>query len=73
MGRNPWQDKDAHCEYLDSIAMSLKSNLQFLLQTLDALLILGHNQANIALGEYQVAIGPQYHHTHYFHWKESEI
>lgn len=56
MGRSPWQDKDAHYEYLDSIATSLKSNLQFLLQTLDALLTLGHTQADIAQGEYQVAI-----------------
>ncbi|KAG6336113.1 hypothetical protein ID866_2979 [Astraeus odoratus] len=55
-GRSHWKDKDAHYEYLDSIATSLKSNLQFLMQTLDALLTLGHNQADIAQGEYQGAI-----------------
>ncbi|KAI6005367.1 ras guanine nucleotide exchange factor domain-containing protein [Pisolithus marmoratus] len=55
-GRSLWQDKDAHYEMLDSIATSLKSNLQFLLQTLDALLELGHTQAEIAQGGYQGAI-----------------
>ena len=56
MGRSPLKDIDAHYEYLDFIATSLKSNLQFLLQTLDALLTLGHNQADFAQGDYQGAI-----------------
>lgn len=55
-GRSYWQDKDAHYEILDSITTWLKSNLQFLLQTLDALLELGHTQAEIAQGDYQGAI-----------------
>lgn len=55
-GKIPWKDRDAHYELLDSMATSLKSNLQFLLQTLDALLELGHRQAEIAQGDYQGAI-----------------
>lgn len=50
------QDRDLQCEYLDAISTSLKSNLQFLMQTLDALLSLGHDQADMAQGEYTSAI-----------------
>ena len=50
------QDHDLQCEYLDSISTSLKSNLQFVMQTLDALLSLGYDQADMAQGEYTSAI-----------------
>ncbi|KAG1743304.1 ras guanine nucleotide exchange factor domain-containing protein [Suillus paluster] len=50
------QDRDLQCEYLDAISVSLKSNLQFLMQTLDTLLSLGHDQADMAQGEYTGAI-----------------
>jgi son of sevenless-like protein len=50
------QDRDFQCEYLDAISVSLKSNLQFLMQTLDSLLSLGHDQADMAQGEYTGAI-----------------
>lgn len=43
-------------DYLDAIAGSIKSNLQFLLQTLDALLSVGHDQVDIAEGDYKGAI-----------------
>lgn len=50
------QDRDFQSEYLDAISGSLKSNLQFLMQTLDTLLSLGHDQADMAQGEYTGAI-----------------
>ncbi|KAG1730233.1 uncharacterized protein EDB91DRAFT_1252698 [Suillus paluster] len=50
------QDCDLQCEYLDVISVSLKSNLQFLMQTLDTLLSLSHNQVDMAQGEYTGAI-----------------
>lgn len=50
------QDRDLQCEYLDAISTSIKSNLQFLMQTLDALLSLGQDQADMAQGEYTSAI-----------------
>ncbi|KAG2145892.1 ras guanine nucleotide exchange factor domain-containing protein [Suillus clintonianus] len=54
--RTSRQDRDLQCEYLDAISVSLKSNLQFLMQTLDTLLSLGHDQADMAQGEYSGAI-----------------
>ncbi|KAG0700439.1 ras guanine nucleotide exchange factor domain-containing protein [Suillus ampliporus] len=54
--RTSRQDRDLQCEYLDAISVSLKSNLQFLMQTLDTLLSLGHDQADMAQGEYTGAI-----------------
>lgn len=50
------RDGDDLYDYLDAIAASIKSNLQFLLQTLDALLSVGHDQADIAGGDYNGAI-----------------
>lgn len=50
------QDGDDLYDYLDAIAASIKSNLHFLLQTLDALLSVGHDQADIAEGDYKGAI-----------------
>jgi len=50
------QDRDNLYDYLDAISASIKSNLQFLLQTLDALLSVGHVQADIAEGDYKGAI-----------------
>lgn len=50
------RDRDDLYDYLDAIAVSIKSNLQFLLQTLDALLSVGHDQADIAEGDYKGAI-----------------
>ncbi|KAF8134011.1 ras guanine nucleotide exchange factor domain-containing protein [Boletus edulis] len=50
------QVKDDLYDYLDAISASIKSNLQFLLQTLDALLSVGHDQADIAEGDYRGAI-----------------
>lgn len=47
---------DLQCEYLDAISVSIKSNLQFLLQTIDTLLSLGNDQADMAQGEYTGAI-----------------
>ncbi|KAH7926456.1 ras GEF [Leucogyrophana mollusca] len=51
-----WKERDAHYEYLDAVATSLESNLQFLAQTLDALLSVGHDQADMAQGEYTGSI-----------------
>ena len=50
------QDGDDLFDYLDALGASIKSNLQFLLQTLDALLSVGHDQADIAEGDYKGAI-----------------
>ncbi|KAG1765912.1 ras guanine nucleotide exchange factor domain-containing protein [Suillus occidentalis] len=47
---------DPQYEYLDAISVSLKSNLQFLMQTIDTLLSLGNDQADMAQGEYTGAI-----------------
>ncbi|KAH0832197.1 hypothetical protein J3R83DRAFT_13116 [Lanmaoa asiatica] len=55
-GRVASQDRDDLYDYLDAIAASIKSNLQFLLRTLDALLSVGHDQADIAEGDYKGAI-----------------
>jgi son of sevenless-like protein len=56
VGRVASPDRDNLYEYLDSIATSIKSNVQFLMQTLDALLSLGHDQADIAQGDYKDTI-----------------
>ncbi|KAG1755280.1 uncharacterized protein EDB91DRAFT_284869 [Suillus paluster] len=50
------QDRNLQCKYLDTISVSLKSNIQLLMQTLDTLLSLGHDQADMAQGEYTGAI-----------------
>lgn len=50
------QDRVDLYDYLDAISASIKSNLQFLLQTMDALLSVGHDQADIAEGDYKGAI-----------------
>lgn len=50
------QDRDLQYEYIDAISTSLKSNIQFLMQTLDALVSLGHDQAEMAQGDYRSAI-----------------
>ncbi|KAH7885094.1 ras guanine nucleotide exchange factor domain-containing protein [Phlebopus sp. FC_14] len=50
------QDRGAHYEHLDAIATSMESSLQSLAQTLDALLLLGQDQADIAQGDYKGAI-----------------
>lgn len=51
-----FQDGDEFYEYLDAVSASIKSNLQFLLQTLDALLSVGHDQADLAERDYRGAI-----------------
>ncbi|KAH7910846.1 ras guanine nucleotide exchange factor domain-containing protein [Hygrophoropsis aurantiaca] len=55
-GNRPWKEKEMHYEYLDAIATSLESNVRFLAQTLDALLSVGHDQADMAQGEYNSSI-----------------
>lgn len=50
------QEGDDLYDYLDALVASIKSNLQFLLQTLDALLSVGHDQVDIAEGGYKGAI-----------------
>ncbi|KIJ17931.1 hypothetical protein PAXINDRAFT_175648 [Paxillus involutus ATCC 200175] len=56
VGRVMSQGSGDFYENLDAIATSIKSNLQFLMQTLDALLSLGHDQADIAQGDYNGSI-----------------
>jgi son of sevenless-like protein len=43
-------------EYLDALSTSLGANLGLLVQTLDSLLSVGHDQAEMALGEYTGSI-----------------
>jgi len=55
MNQQP-QDKDSLQEYLESLVASSKSNLRVVQQTLEQLLSLGHNQADMAQGDYNGSI-----------------
>ena len=50
------QEKSYAYEYLDALSSSLSSNLRLVVQTLDSLLSVGHDQAEMALGEYTGSI-----------------
>lgn len=43
-------------DHLDALASSLNSNLRLVMQTLDSLLSVGHNQAEMAQGDYNGSI-----------------
>jgi son of sevenless-like protein len=49
-------NKDAIYERLDTLCLSLKANMDLVQQTLEALLAIGHEQADTAQGEYNGSI-----------------
>ncbi|KAF8237166.1 ras GEF [Tricholoma matsutake] len=53
---DPSQEKSYAYEYIDALSSSLSSNLRLVVQTLDSLLSVGHDQAEMALGEYTGSI-----------------
>jgi son of sevenless-like protein len=50
------QERRYTYEYLDALSSSLGSNLSLIVQTLDSLLSVGHEQAEMAVGEYTGSI-----------------
>lgn len=50
------QERSYAYEYLDALSSSLSSNLRLVVQTFDSLLSVGHDQAEMALGEYTGSI-----------------
>lgn len=50
------QDRHTSYDYLDALMSSLKSNLDVVQQTLEALLSVGHDQADMAQGDYTGSI-----------------
>lgn len=51
-----WDEKDSSYDHLDALIPSLKSNLGVVQQTLEALLSVGHDQADMAQGDYNGSI-----------------
>jgi len=52
----PRQEDNASREYLDALATCLKANLDVVRQSLEALLAVGHDQADLSQGDYNGSI-----------------